>query len=107
MKTWKFIFMCVFIVFAALFFWRLVEEDMDIAGKTLVYSDEKIESDAHLYYMKNQGGNVIVYNKDHTVYEYTDLQPEFLPKDVAEELAQGVYFRNQEDLYDFLETYSS
>ena len=107
MKIWKIIFMCVFITFAAFFFWQLVEKDMDIAGKTLVHSDEKEEPASHLYYMKNQGGNIIVYNKDHTVYEYTDLQPEFLPLKVAEELNQGVYFRSQEDLYDFLETYSS
>ena len=57
--------------------------------------------------MKSEGEHIIVYNKDHSVYEYTDLSPELLPETLADELIQGVYFRDQQDLYEFLETYSS
>ena len=107
MEKWKIILMCVLISFAAVFFVGLVEEDREAERKTLVHSNPLPLSEESSYYMKSQGSSIIVYNKDHTVYEYTDLQKEFLPEHVVYELIQGIYFQDQEDLYEFLETYSS
>ena len=42
-----------------------------------------------------------------TAYEYTDILCEELPEAVREEIANGKYIENQEELYGFLENYSS
>lgn len=107
MKMMKFIFLCVFVLGTAFFFLRLVEKDNEIGEKNLVHSESALSDHGHTYYMKMKNDNIIVYNKDHTVYEYTDLEPEFLPEDVKKNLVSGITFQNQEDLYEFLETYSS
>jgi len=89
MKRKKILFLCFFGLGAAVFF-------LSMKGK-----------DDHSYFIKTENGNIVIYNKDNTVYEYTDLEPEFLPEEVTKELIQGIYFQDQEDLYEFLETYSS
>ncbi len=107
MKKWNIILTCVTLVFIAGFFVRYMENRTDIERKLLVQSNEIPQSVEGSYYMKSQGSHIIVYNRDHTVYEYTDLQKEFLPENVVYELVNGIYFQDQEDLYEFLETYSS
>ena len=107
MKNRKRIFLCVFVILTVLFLFALVEKEEDVTGKTLVQSDTTMTDSQYHYYMKKLNGSVIVYNKDHTVYEYTDLIPEFLPEEVVQKLNLGIYFQNQEELYEFLETYSS
>lgn len=107
MKKWKTVFLCLFIIGAAVFFWYLVERDREISVKTLVNSETVPVSNPYTYYMKTQGNSIIVYNKDHSVYEYTDLKLDFLPEEVIQALTSGIYFQNQEELYEFLETYSS
>ena len=107
MKQWKLILMIAFIAVASAFFVGIVIKDTDHADKTPAHSEAAALSENHAYYMKNNDGNIIIYNNDHSVFEFTDLQPEFLPDHIVNELTQGVYFQSQEDLYEFLETYSS
>ena len=60
------------------------------------------------YYLKNVNGYVVVFLSDKkTAYEYTDILCEELPESVREEIANGKYIENQEELYGFLENYSS
>ena len=106
MKNGKIILLCLVGVFFFLMLISMIENDTSIADKVLVDKDNTSTAEHH-YYMKNQNGNIIVFNKDHTIFEYTDLIPEFLPEDVKSNLIHGIYFQNQKDLYEFLETSSS
>ena len=42
-----------------------------------------------------------------TLYEYTDVILDVLPEETKEEIRQGKYLRNEEELYNFLENYTS
>lgn len=107
MKRGKRIGVCLFILCAILFFWYLVEKDERISEKTLVRSEIIPVSTGPSYYMKLQGEQIIIFNRDHSVFEYTDLDPDFLPVEILKKLSQGMDFEDQEELYEFLETYSS
>ena len=41
------------------------------------------------------------------IYEYTDVIMEILPAALQEEIHEGKYLKNEEELYNFLENYTS
>lgn len=60
------------------------------------------------YYLLEEKGYLVVYASDRkTVYEYTDIAFDELPSAVRDEIRYGKYIRSQEELYGFLENYSS
>lgn len=60
------------------------------------------------YYLLNRKGYVTVYLSDKTtVYEETDILCDLLPEEVQEELQSGKYIQTTEEVYGFLENYSS
>lgn len=62
----------------------------------------------HSYYLKDLHGYVAVYLQDGTtIYEITDLSVNNLPEKVREDLKNGLYLDSAEELYGFLENYSS
>lgn len=60
-----------------------------------------------LYYLLYTRERVEIYTGDGTLYDYADVRTELLPEEVFSELKQGMYIRGDEDLYDFLQAYSS
>lgn len=60
------------------------------------------------YLLKNHDGYVAVYQlpKDE-LYEYTEVLMELLPDGLQEEIHNGKYLKNDEELYNFLENYTS
>lgn len=53
-------------------------------------------------------GYVVVYLSDKkTAYEYTDILYDELPATIREEIRNGKYMESTEELYGFLENYSS
>ncbi len=66
------------------------------------------DEDFHKYYIKLSKGCITVYYSDRkTVYEYTDIDFNTLPPDVAADVIGGMEIKDEKQLYDFLETYSS
>jgi hypothetical protein len=62
----------------------------------------------YLYYMDVYLGRVIVRNvSDNTIYSFTGLKFQLLPEDIQREILEGKYYDNLNDLYGFLEGYSS
>ncbi len=60
------------------------------------------------FYLAIQENRVVVYRSDgKTVYMETDIHAEELPEDILQELLQRRIVNTEEDLYDFLESYSS
>lgn len=76
-------------------------------------SEETVTADGHAlkedcFYLKNVNGYVVVFLSDKkTAYEYTDILCEELPENIRQELTNGKYIEDQEELYGFLENYSS
>lgn len=60
------------------------------------------------YYLRILNGYVTVYLGDkQTIYEYTDITVDSLPENVAQEIRETKYIETAEELYGFLENYSS
>jgi hypothetical protein len=60
------------------------------------------------YYLSYDGTRVIIYSEpDRYFYDYADINMEVLPPDIREQLKLGMYIDGEDNLYDFLQTYSS
>lgn len=60
------------------------------------------------YYLMEVNGYIVVYLSDKkTPYEYTSIQYDELPDRLRQEIRNGKYIESTEELYGFLENYSS
>lgn len=60
------------------------------------------------FYLVAQNNYIVVYYLDmENVYQYTDILVKDLPEDIAEEVMDKKYIGSEEELYNFLESYSS
>ena len=63
---------------------------------------------AFQYYIKDDNGRLVVYEtKTQAVYAQTGIETDTLPAEIKTELSTGIFFQTEEDLYNFLESYSS
>lgn len=77
-----------------------------IAAEGEAVKEEKSEGDG--YWISQLQGYVTVYLSDRTtIYEMTDILLTDLPEEVQQEIAAGKYISTTEELYAFLENYSS
>jgi len=60
-----------------------------------------------LYYLLYTRERVEIYTGDGVLYDYADVKTDLMPEETLSELKQGMYIRGNEDLYDFLQAYSS
>lgn len=91
-------------------------EGTKIAATEKTTDDNSVNSEVEIANMKpayeyvivNEGGSLTVYMKDlKTVYMYTDISYNKLSKDLQQEITQGKKFTTLQELYAFLENYSS
>lgn len=60
------------------------------------------------YILKEENGFVVVYHADQkTLYASTGILVSELPKELQKEILEGKYIGSEEQLYNFLENYSS
>ena len=60
------------------------------------------------YYAKSFNGLIVILNGDgKTVYEYTQISLASLPEDMREDILKGYYIETEEELYSFLENFTS
>lgn len=60
------------------------------------------------YYLMEVNGYIVVYLSDKkTPYEYTDIHYDELPDLLRQEIRNGKYIESTDELYGFLENYSS
>lgn len=60
------------------------------------------------YYLKEEDGYVSVYlNDKKTLYEYTTIRLDNIPEPLQKEIRNGKFLKGDQELYDFLENYSS
>ena len=76
----------------------------EIVLKKLYYPDENFAQ----YYMIYKHGRMVVYYSDHkTVYDYPDVKLYDLPLDLQCKVIAGMEIKDDVELYDFLQNYSS
>lgn len=83
-----------------------------VKGNDTVLQEEVIKTESpaisYKFYLGNDEGLVTVYRTSNAeVYEYTNIVMENLPKDLQKEIQEKKYIVNEEELYNFLESYTS
>lgn len=79
-------------------------ESIAAEGEAVSEKDESEDG----YWLCQLQGYVAVYLGDRTtIYEMTDIPLTELPEEVQQEVAEGKYISTAEELYAFLENYSS
>ena len=77
-----------------------------IAAEGEAVQEEKEQESG--YWLSQLQGYVAVYLSDRTtIYELTDILLTDLPEEVQQEISAGKYIATAEELYEFLENYSS
>lgn len=72
------------------------------------YSMVEEEPLQECFYLMVEDNMVTVYKEDRkTIYQYTDIHVEDLPEEVRREVADVKFIEDEEELYNFLESYSS
>lgn len=67
-----------------------------------------IENNEKQFFIKYQEQKVVVYQKDQkTIYEETDIDDSQLTTESKKQLKNGIWVKNEEELYALLESYSS
>lgn len=120
---------CIFCVILFMGFWSvwnilsLKEESKELESEKRVENSSKgfkqnenipssVETNKEVTYYKyiiyQDGERLTVYESDSlTVFMETDILVDELPEDMREQLKLGVGISTEEELYDFLESYSS
>ena len=66
------------------------------------------ETEPYSYYLVEEFGYVNIYLADkESIYEYTDISIDSLPEELQMEICTGKGIATEQELYDFLENYSS
>ncbi len=68
---------------------------------------EKGADKVHYYIMVRDNKLVVYYEDMQTVFLTTEISLDSLPEDVKREVLQRKYFETEEEMYNFLESYSS
>ena len=85
---------------------ELFSEDKIIVRKNYQVMEE--EEVPEFLYLVAEDNYVTVYKSDmKTVYLYTDINMDILPYDIQTEILDRKYIEDEEELYNFLESYSS
>lgn len=64
--------------------------------------------ETYKFILVNDNNYVTVYElPEYQIYEYTDVILDVLPVELQEEIKAGKYLKNEEELYNFLENYTS
>lgn len=84
----------------------------EVAQEMVTDTEKMTESMSHLsytkYYVHASEGYVVICQADHeTVYCETSIRVEHLPKELQSGLKEGIALCSDEELYEFLENYSS
>lgn len=99
--------------------WKVCEKRIVLLEKKISEMEEKSVTASRLkeslnpaepyaYLLKEERGYVAVYRADgKTLYATTDIRVQELPEALQEELEAGKYVGSEEQLYSFLENYSS
>ena len=74
----------------------------------VVFRQEEAPAKNAGYQLQVEEGYIVVYeNSQNQVFEYTDIPLESLPKELQGEVLLGKQIKTTDELYNFLENYSS
>lgn len=68
----------------------------------------QVTASSEMYYLILKENKVSIYRADGEIfYDFADVRLETMPVEILEQLKLGLYIKGEDELYDFLQTYSS
>lgn len=87
---------------------RSIPDRAEPAEKETTESAEEDDLEDYEFILVDSDNYVAVYSlPENEIYEYTDVILDVLPEELKKEIRAGKYLRNEEELYNFLENYTS
>ena len=85
----------------------IIEETTTQTAENVIKIEESNPKKAQLFIIE-EDGYLVIYNQITSErYDNTSIYVKDLPERLQKELESGLYFYNEQELYDFLENYSS
>ena len=73
-----------------------------------IYANGKVQTKKETFYLIYSEDRLCIYRGDDKIfYDYADVQLQLMPSEIKEQLKYGMYITGEQELYEFLQTYSS
>lgn len=73
-----------------------------------IYANGKVQTKKETFYLIYSEGRLCIYRGDDKIfYDYADVAVNLMPVEIREQLKYGLYITGEQELYEFLQTYSS
>ena len=73
-----------------------------------IYANGKGQTKKETFYLIYSEGRLCIYRGDDKIfYDYADVAVNLMPVEIREQLKYGLYITGEQELYEFLQTYSS
>ena len=73
-----------------------------------IYANGKVQTKKETFYLIYSEDRLCIYRGDHKIfYDYADVAVNLMPVEIREQLKYGLYITGEQELYEFLQTYSS
>ena len=73
-----------------------------------IYAIVKVLTKKETFYLIYSEDRLCIYRGDDKIfYDYADVAVNLMPVEIREQLKYGLYITGEQDLYEFLQTYSS
>lgn len=83
------------------------DENMNNIASDGVYANGKAQTQ-EIYYLIYSEDKVCIYRGDDKIfYDYAEVNMDTMPVEIKEQLKLGLYVTGEQELYEFLQTYSS
>ena len=73
-----------------------------------IYANGKVQTKKETFYLIYSEDRLCIYRGDDKIfYDYADVAVNLMPVEIREQLKYGLYITGEQELYEFLQTYSS
>lgn len=73
-----------------------------------IYANGKVQTKKETFYLIYSEDRLCIYRGDDKIfYDYADVAVNHMPVEIREQLKYGLYITGEQELYEFLQTYSS
>lgn len=73
-----------------------------------IYANGKVQTKKETFYLIYSEDRLCIYRGDDKFfYDYADVAVNLMPVEIREQLKYGLYITGEQELYEFLQTYSS
>lgn len=114
LRLWLYLFLCFKGKFKNItkeetFVYRAETDSTSLADTSAgIYANGKVQTKKETFYLIYSEDRLCIYRGDDKIfYDYADVAVNLMPVEIREQLKYGLYITGEQELYEFLQTYSS